>query len=455
MTLPRKHGGAWGAVLALAFGLLGAPHSRAQAQARSATVNPGKATLTIMVPSDGEHFIRFLPSKDAGQPDQLPIRFLDRTKQVSYDLAEVGKQARVAVDDPRTGDSAIRPLTGPHAPRNGVLDLKAPDFDHVRQVDVAVTYDRKPVSLARVSLAPADAKPRTVVLDPAKQGVATYEDVPMGRARVTVLYGDGLSQSQDVEVVSGHAPGPLKISVAVANRVPTVEPTSPSAEPSAGEARKPGEPVGASSSAPAAREAGGGFTGWLGTLLGMAVGAGAIYLLYRWYTSGGMAATLKKAGIEVSGPTADSSQQTPWTPNAPAPPVVADPDLCQFCGQRRDAAGQCACSAVPGSGAAVAAAPGMAQPRLVGTAGQYSTAVFPLSGVMTLGREATNSISLHEDNTVSRRHAVVREEDGAYVIADEGSSNGVYVNGVRITGPQPLRPGDEVQIGGTRFRFEA
>ena len=36
---------------------------------------------------------------------------------------------------------------------------------------------------------------------------------------------------------------------------------------------------------------------------------------------------------------------------------------------------------------------------------------------------------------------------------DEGSSNGIYVNGARVT-EALLRPGDEVSIGNTRFRFE-
>ena len=75
------------------------------------------------------------------------------------------------------------------------------------------------------------------------------------------------------------------------------------------------------------------------------------------------------------------------------------------------------------------------------------------SGV-TLGREPTNTIALGNDTTVSRRHAAIRSESGEYVVSDEGSSNGVYVNGVKINGSQPLRPGDEIQIGNTRFRFE-
>jgi pSer/pThr/pTyr-binding forkhead associated (FHA) protein len=43
---------------------------------------------------------------------------------------------------------------------------------------------------------------------------------------------------------------------------------------------------------------------------------------------------------------------------------------------------------------------------------------------------------------------------GAFEVIDEGSSNGTYVNGQRIAGRQALSPGDEVQVGSARFRFE-
>ena len=145
-------------------------------------------------------------------------------------------------------------------------------------------------------------------------------------------------------------------------------------------------------------------------------------------------------------------------PNAPAAPVVSDPSICQFCGQKKDQAGNCACTL---SGAAINTGPTSpvvpTQPRLVATLGVYSGSIFPLNvngASCTLGREATNTIPLGNDTTVSRRHASIRTEAGNYVVADEGSSNGVYVNGVKISGSQPLNPGDEVQIGNTRFRFE-
>jgi len=57
------------------------------------------------------------------------------------------------------------------------------------------------------------------------------------------------------------------------------------------------------------------------------------------------------------------------------------------------------------------------------------------------------------DNTVSRRHAELRLVDGAWVIEDLGSSNGTYVNGVRIAKPTRLKRGDQIRLGSTLLVF--
>jgi len=53
------------------------------------------------------------------------------------------------------------------------------------------------------------------------------------------------------------------------------------------------------------------------------------------------------------------------------------------------------------------------------------------------------------DNTVSRRHAELRPQDGAWVLEDLHSSNGTYVNGQRIKGPVRLKHGDQIKVGST------
>ena len=77
--------------------------------------------------------------------------------------------------------------------------------------------------------------------------------------------------------------------------------------------------------------------------------------------------------------------------------------------------------------------------------------VLPLGRVTRIGRRAGADIVL-DDSTVSRRHALVLEREGAPVIADDRSLNGVYVNGRRVR-EATLHHGDEVQIGARLMRY--
>lgn len=422
----------------------------APAAGTPAAAPTGQGSLTIAVPQEGEYFVRLLPGPDAAQPAQLPVRFTDRTATITYKPTELGRSAKVAVDDARTGNTAIVPLD---SIRDGRLTLLRSQFDHVRQVEVSITYDGRPVQVARVTLEPQGAAPRSRTVDATSRGLAAFEDVPAGKARLTVVYGDGLREVRDVEVTTDHAPGALSVPVAVTNRVPTLDAGAPSAAPS-GTLPSASQPPPAPAQQPLAPSAGSGVVSLAGNLLGLAVAAGGIYMLYRWAQSGGLAATLRRAGIEVSGPQPTSEPAAPWEPNAAPAPIVADPSLCPFCGQRKDGGGNCACTL--GSAVDATLAPAAAgQPRLVATVGAYAGGIFPIDPTgATVGRDTANQIALPDDTTVSRRHAAIRPENGAFTVTDEGSSNGVFVNGVRIDHARPLRPGDEVQIGATRFRFD-
>lgn len=70
-----------------------------------------------------------------------------------------------------------------------------------------------------------------------------------------------------------------------------------------------------------------------------------------------------------------------------------------------------------------------------------------------IGRES-RQIPL-SDNTVSRRHCELFPENGSWVLRDLASSNGCYVNGVRVTGKQSLRLGDQVRVGNSLMVFGA
>ena len=70
----------------------------------------------------------------------------------------------------------------------------------------------------------------------------------------------------------------------------------------------------------------------------------------------------------------------------------------------------------------------------------------------TIGRSPDCDIFL-DDVTVSRRHAVLMERDGHFVVEDLGSLNGTFVNRRRIETAEPLDDGDELQIGKYRLIF--
>lgn len=72
--------------------------------------------------------------------------------------------------------------------------------------------------------------------------------------------------------------------------------------------------------------------------------------------------------------------------------------------------------------------------------------------VVSLGRDASNRVQLH-DTEVSRRHAELRRTgDDGVILADLNSSNGTFVNGRRVQ-QQELKSGDQVQVGGTLMLF--
>jgi signal transduction histidine kinase len=72
--------------------------------------------------------------------------------------------------------------------------------------------------------------------------------------------------------------------------------------------------------------------------------------------------------------------------------------------------------------------------------------------VVTVGRDGTNRIRLH-DTEVSRRHAEFRqEEEGVFILRDVGSANGSFVNNERVQ-QAVLQAGDQIVIGQTTLVY--
>src|SRR5256884_116106 len=70
---------------------------------------------------------------------------------------------------------------------------------------------------------------------------------------------------------------------------------------------------------------------------------------------------------------------------------------------------------------------------------------------ISIGRHPNNTLVLNHPQ-VSAHHARLQQVQGGYRIADVGSTNGVYVNALRVTN-QLLKPGDEVRIGPFKLTY--
>lgn len=74
--------------------------------------------------------------------------------------------------------------------------------------------------------------------------------------------------------------------------------------------------------------------------------------------------------------------------------------------------------------------------------------------IVKIGRSSSNDVVI-QDNQVSRAHCQIIEDYGQFTIIDTNSTNGVFINGMRMrtNGQQPLRSTDIVRIGNTTLNW--
>jgi len=70
--------------------------------------------------------------------------------------------------------------------------------------------------------------------------------------------------------------------------------------------------------------------------------------------------------------------------------------------------------------------------------------------IILIGRHPECDIQI-DSRKISRRHCCVAQVNDYLVVRDLGSTNGVRINGVRVLEGR-LKPGDELTIGGSRYR---
>jgi len=73
---------------------------------------------------------------------------------------------------------------------------------------------------------------------------------------------------------------------------------------------------------------------------------------------------------------------------------------------------------------------------------------------LTIGRSSRNDICI-SDPFASRLHAELRREGDHVLLVDNGSANGTFLNGQRVSGTVRLEPGDLIRIGETEIEFKS
>lgn len=175
----------------------------------------------------------------------------------------------------------------------------------------------------------------------------------------------------------------------------------------------------------------------------------------------------EKAGRQYS---ASALGQTSPAPSPSGPAVDVAPGACPFCGQPRDAYGNCGCTVGSPQLTTQPSAPQAAtqvfgqSPDFASSGGLgFAIIAGPAAGRRItlaegqsagIGRAPDADIAVEADTFMSRRHAHLSVQGGVAVVQDDGSANGTFVNGSRVT-QQAIRPGDIISLGQTQIRVEA
>ena len=359
------------------------------------------------------------------------------------------KTAKLEILDNTRGNLARFPIK-----TDAAIPLTEGSFTYAQRINVPVQKAGLGVIGAQVTLTDATKTyNKTTTLQAADGGLARFDNVPLGKElTATVSYADHkISVTQTLPATrTGDGWSPMAVDWADAKTVPAPVPVAAAATPT-----RPQRGESADSDTRRDRSetqsSAGPFSGVLSTLVSLLFLGAIFYGIYWLYQTGRLKNVMDKLGLTNAMMATDAG-----TGPAPSPfDKPAKPPIQPITDGTADPFGGIG---MAGGGMGAAPAPVASGPRLVATMGTYAGSIFPLMGPsMDIGRDAGNPIPLPNDTNTSRRHATVQMTNGQVVLVDNSSSNGTYVNGVRIPGqtPQPLRPGDEVNIGNTRFRFEA
>jgi hypothetical protein len=407
------------AVIALLGLLLGRGLAQAEPRPPADKEPAASRETTLSFSGEGERW--WWAENAKGEPLSPP----QKTRDASITIKLPPDADTLWVYDAKTGNLAQLKA----ADLKEKTELTSDRFSHVARVQVNLQAQGKPVASAIVQLTDADGKTHTRVLEPSAEGILIFERVPLGKVSLTARYGDEEKTSQETTLKAERETRVPIIELALSGSVATLE-VAPKGREGQGETETP-------------------TTSRIGAIvmfiIALALAVGVIVFLVRLATQKPqqLGEAMSKLGVELPQP-AQIGQGSATATATPAPP---QPDLPPL-----DSAGVPPTAPIGVTATTVAAGPAT---RIVATQGPHAGQAFELTGdLMTIGREATHAIALVNDMGVSRTHAQIVRQGDQTLIEDLSSTNGTYVNGVRISAPTPIKPGDTLQLGASLFRVE-
>jgi hypothetical protein len=397
-------------------------------------------------PDEGSRDVWFAADLPSGPPTPT---MNTKAQSTDFPVDRADPKDKLFVWDRTTGNLAFRPISD----LKGVWSLKSTDFKFIGVVHVKVEHEGVPVAAASIEL--KDGKrAQTAVLDPTAKGMADFYGVAPGQVTLTTLYRSAgrtqPPQKQIFVLTLGRDKPEPELDVDISEEVATV-----GASPSGGNSTQAStEGTGSGSEGGAAKEAKkeesrpNVFVQLLFACVIFGLGFAVVIYLIRYLNKNAakVQKQLNMLGVAIPDTAdADVTGAPPARPAAPLAPekiILGDPALAPA---PTPTAAPTPIVAPVGTGST------FGNPRLTTDSGQ----IFQLSeGTSLVSREAGAPISLGGDTSVSRRHAEVVRAGNAVSIRDLGSTNGTYVNGVKVVGEVRLNPGDVVLFGTVRLRFE-
>lgn len=395
-------------------------------------------SVALTFESGGDRLAWIGPATIEGEPKNAV-----KSSRNGIDLPTSEGGDTIYVRDEKTGNLASKKL----AELKGSWAVKASDFSQIFQVKIRILSGDKPVAAGAVEISNGKRKV-SALLDPSLKGEVSTYGWPAGELTATVK-----------TVVEGKPADPVKqvftlslnrtdavptFNIAVPGKVATVDGSSNEAtesEPEEGTTSEEPKTSGKGEKAEAA-PSGLQFGNILAYVLGLVAAGAAIYFGLQYYkqNTSSVNAQLTQLGVQIpkTDDLANAHANTPL-PAAPAPQPVQKILLTDAVPDPAPAAP----ISVPTAATGVL--------RLVSPQGDE----IPLDGEVLVGREAGLGLSLTTESTVSRQHARISCSGTTVTVTDLGSSNGTYVNGAKISTVVVLKPGDNVQFGQAKFRFEA